>query len=67
MNLNFEDKLNEAKEILEKLMDSEITLEESIKLYQKGLKQINEAQKMLEEAKIKIEVISKEMSGVSDE
>jgi len=67
MNQNFEDKLKEAKEILEKLMDSEITLEESIKLYQKGLKQINEAQKMLEEAKIKIETISKEMSGVSNE
>jgi len=67
MNQNFEDKLKEAKEILEKLMDSEITLEDSIKLYQKGLKQINEAQKMLEEAKIKIETISKEMSGVSNE
>jgi len=61
----FEEKLKEAKEILEKLMDSEVPLEESIKLYQNGLKQINEAQKMLEEAKLKVETISKEISGVN--
>ncbi len=53
----FEQKLEESKKILNQLMNPEITLEESIKLYENGLAQIKEAQKMIEEAKIKIETI----------
>jgi exodeoxyribonuclease VII small subunit len=55
----FENKLDESKKILNKLMDPEITLEESLKLYESGLLQIKEAQKMIEEAKMKIETIEK--------
>jgi len=50
----FETKLQSAKEILETLMNPEITLEESVKAYEKGMKELSEAQKMLEEAQIKI-------------
>lgn len=53
----FESKLKTSKDILNQLMNPEITLEESLKLYQEGLKQIQEAQKMIEEAKVKIQVI----------
>ena len=53
----FEEKLNYSKELLEKLMNPEITLEESVKLYEEGLKNIKEAQKLIEEAKTKITVI----------
>ncbi|MCB4748409.1 MAG: exodeoxyribonuclease VII small subunit [Sulfurovum sp.] len=53
----FEEKLEYSKRVLEKLMDPEITLEESIKLYEEGLQGIKEAQKMIEEAKIKVSVI----------
>ncbi len=55
----FEKKLEASKTILNQLMNPEITLEESLKLYENGLSQIKEAQKMIEEAKIKIETIEK--------
>lgn len=54
---SFESKLAYSKELLEKLMNPEITLEESVKLYEEGLKNIKEAQKLIEEAKTKITVI----------
>ncbi len=43
-NETFEEKLEHSKELLEKLMNPEITLEESVKLYEEGLKNIKEAQ-----------------------
>ena len=55
----FEQKLELSKEILNRLMSPNITLEDSIKLYEEGLTNIKEAQKMIEEAKAKIEIISK--------
>jgi len=54
---SFEEKLEHSKELLEKLMNPEITLEESVKLYEEGLKNIKEAQTLIEEAKTKITVI----------
>ena len=56
-NETFEEKLAHSKALLEKLMDPEITLENSVKLYEEGLNTIKEAQKQIEEAKIKITVI----------
>ena len=56
-NVTFEEKLAHAKALLEKLMDPEITLEDSVKLYEEGLGSIKEAQKLIEEAKAKITVI----------
>ncbi len=56
----FEEKLAHSKKLLEKLMDPEITLEESVKLYEEGLKTIKEAQKLIEEAKMKISVIDQQ-------
>ncbi len=55
--LSFEEKLNNAKKILEKLMNPEITLQESVKAYEEGMKELNDAQKMLEEAQLKIQEI----------
>ncbi|MEA2048245.1 MAG: exodeoxyribonuclease VII small subunit [Campylobacterota bacterium] len=55
--LSFEEKLEHSKALLEKLMNPEITLEESVKLYEEGLKNIKEAQTLIEEAKTKIRVI----------
>ncbi len=62
---SFEEKLELGKKYIEQLMDPEITLEESIEAYKKGLALIQEAQKMLEEAKLKVEEISKDISGVA--
>ena len=64
MDKSFEDRLKESKDLIEKLMSQDITLEESIALYKQGLESLNEAQKMLEEAKLKVEQISKEKSEI---
>ncbi len=57
---SFEEELEYGKEILQKLMDPEITLEESVKLYEEGMQSIRKAQKMIEEAKLKVERIEAE-------
>lgn len=51
-NINFEEKIVKSKEILEKLTKSDITLSDSLKLYNEGLKELEVAQKLLEEAKL---------------
>ncbi|MCW8838406.1 MAG: exodeoxyribonuclease VII small subunit [Thiovulaceae bacterium] len=53
-NINFETKLENAKKTLETLMNPEITLQDSVKAYEKGIKELQEAQKILEDAQIKI-------------
>ena len=50
----FETKIENSKNILEQLMNPDITLQESVKAYEKGMKELDEATKMLEEAKLKI-------------
>jgi exodeoxyribonuclease VII small subunit len=54
---DFENKLENAKKILETLMSPEITLENSVKAYESGMKELTEAQKILEDATIKIQEI----------
>jgi exodeoxyribonuclease VII small subunit len=55
--VDFETKLENAKETLEVLMNHEITLQESVKAYEKGMKELSDAQKMLQEATLKIQEI----------
>jgi len=50
----FESKLESAKKVLETLMNPEITLEDSLIAYEKGMRELAEAQKILEDAQIKI-------------
>jgi len=54
---DFETKLESAKKILEVLMNPEITLQESVKAYEKGTKELKDAQKMLEDAQLKVKEI----------
>jgi exodeoxyribonuclease VII small subunit len=58
--VDFETKLESAKETLEILMNPEITLQDSVKSYEKGMKELSDAQKMLEDAQIKIQEIKGE-------
>ena len=51
---DFESKLDTAKEILGTLMEPEITLQDSVKAYEKGMKELSDAQKILEDATLKI-------------
>ncbi len=57
---DFEKKIEKSKEILEKLMDPSITLESSMGLYKEGVKELKEASKMLESAKLEFEELSKD-------
>ncbi len=52
---DFEKKLKEAKELLERLNDPELTLHEAMKFYKKGVKLLEEATKMIEEAKLQFQ------------
>ena len=54
---NFETKLENAKTVLETLMKPEITLSDSVKAYEKGMKELSDAQAILEDAVIKIQEI----------
>ena len=54
---SFESRLEEAKQILEKLMNPELTLEESVRAYEAGTKALKEAQKILEDARDQVEKI----------
>lgn len=51
-DISFEEKVIKAKELLEKLSNPQITLSDSIKLYKTGIKELEDAQKLLDEAKL---------------
>lgn len=57
--VNFEEKIIKAKELLEKLSNPQITLSDSIKLYKTGVKELEDAQKLLDEAKLIFSVENK--------
>lgn len=56
--VNFETNIKQAKALLEKLMDPEITLEESVNVYKKGKAELQSANKLLEEAKLTFTTLS---------
>lgn len=49
---SFENKIIEAQKLLEKLIDPEITLSNSVEVYKNGMKELEVAQKLLDEAKL---------------
>lgn len=57
--LSFEEKILKAKELLEKLSNPQITLSDSIEVYKTGMKELEEAQKLLDEAKLIFSVENK--------
>ena len=57
---SFETKIEEAKKHLEKLIDPEITLSNSVEEYKKGIKELELAQKLLDEAKLDFRELNKE-------
>ena len=54
---SFEDKITNAKAILEKLMDPALPMNESVKAYEAGMNELNIAEKMLEQAQLQIQII----------
>lgn len=61
---NFEEALKELEEITKALEDDALSLEQSLKLYESGVKKAALLQKLLEEAKQT--VISVEEEGLSE-
>jgi exodeoxyribonuclease VII small subunit len=60
--VDFEKKLDDAKAVLEKLMNPDLTLDQSVKSYKEGMKTLQDAQKILEEASVEFEKIQAEGS-----
>ena len=58
--INFEEKITKAKELLEKLSNPQITLSDSIQVYKTGVKELEDAQKLLDEAKLIFSTVNKE-------
>jgi len=56
---DFESRVEAAKKIMEQLMDPEIPLEKSVKLYKEGMRLLKEAGEILEKAQIEVETIEK--------
>ena len=60
MSESFENKIDKIEKLLESLNDENLTLSDSVKLYKDGLKLVNEARAMLENAKLEIAQIGEE-------
>jgi exodeoxyribonuclease VII small subunit len=59
---DFEKKLHNAKEKLEILLKNDITMSESIKAYDQGMKELQEAQKLLDDAVLHVQTIKQNPS-----
>jgi exodeoxyribonuclease VII small subunit len=58
---SFEDSLNRLQEISELLESDEITLEDSIALYEEGIKLSKQCYSILDKAELKVEQLNKEI------
>jgi len=54
----FENKIEESQKLLEKLIDPEITLSNSVEVYKNGMKKLEDAQKLLDVAKLEFKELS---------
>ena len=53
-NLNFEDSLAKLEGIVDALEDNDVSLEESAKKFEEGIKLVKDCQKQLKEAELKV-------------
>ncbi len=60
---NFETSLNDLEKIVRKLEDGDLSLEESLKLFEDGVKLSRECQERLTNAERRIEVLLKDANG----
>ncbi|MBD3809345.1 MAG: exodeoxyribonuclease VII small subunit [Sulfuricurvum sp.] len=54
---SFETKITNAKAILEKLMDPALPMNESVKAYEEGMRELKMAEAMLQNAELQIHII----------
>ena len=60
----FEDALNKLEKIVSKLEDGEIPLEESLKLFEEGIRLSRLCNQKLEEAEKRVEILMKGKNGM---
>ena len=53
-NLNFENSLAKLEGIVDALEDNDVSLEESVKKFEEGIKLVKDCQKQLQEAELKV-------------
>lgn len=63
---NFEDKLARLEEITTSLENSEIGLEDSIQLFEEGVKLSKECLTVLEKAELKVTTLKKDLSEINN-
>lgn len=56
--LDFEKLVELSKNALDQLNNQDLPLKESLKIYKQGLQYLNEAQRLLEEAKLEYEILN---------
>jgi len=61
--MKFEESLNRLEEIVKKLEEGEISLEESLPLFEKGIKLLTDLKEHLSKAETKIEKLIKDSEG----
>ena len=66
-NMNFEATMKELEEIVQKLENGELNLDESIKEFEKGMELSKNASKYLEDAEKKITILVKDKDGNLEE
>ena len=54
MKKTYEEQINELKEIIEKIENREVGLEESLSLYRRGMEILQSCEKYLEDAELKV-------------
>ena len=59
-NITFEHAIKRLSEITEKIENGELTLDESVKLYEEGIKLTGACEKMLEQAELKLKKHNRE-------
>ncbi|ROS01608.1 exodeoxyribonuclease VII small subunit [Sinobacterium caligoides] len=61
--VNFEKSLSELETIVEQLEDSELSLEDSLKQFEKGIKLTRECQQALDEAEQRVLAVTEQQDG----
>ncbi len=64
--VSFEEALERLEEIVERLEDEALSLEETMALYQQGVKYASVCNKLLDEAERKIELLTEDEEGNFD-
>ena len=64
-NINFQKSLNDLEKIVEELESGDLSLEDSLKAFEKGIKLARDCQERLSKAELQVEKLIKENGDLS--